>query len=163
MAAICRIFLPEVAVYPLSWCHWSTIHQPRSTSTQCKNSLNYQRQFSNQMMAVVDATYQFRHVSGGAKGRASDLPQVRFKGHTWLWPPQLSFCNYSCPLYVLGEWCIPSPLWPIKPFSFCQMDHDRKVFYYRLSWAHKFLQMVLAFLPTSGEYLEPQLCFTMTW
>lgn len=79
------------------------------------------------MMAVVDAAYQFRYVSVGAQGRASDAgifaqSDLKREHLTWTsstFPPQNTgrFSHWG-PLYVFGGRRIPSPLWPNEAISF---------------------------------------------
>lgn len=100
-------------------------------------------------MAVVDATYQFRYVSVGAQGRASDagiFAQSDLKGaldRGLLRIPSakpLPGSAIEAPYMFLGYDAYPLRCDLMKPFPFCQMDHDPRVFNYRLCRAHRVVE-----------------------
>lgn len=81
----CKRFLQEVAVIPLPRSHLKTSIYSRRTFH------NNKYWFSVQKMSVIDATYQFRCDSVGARCTASicqNFRPVGFKGSTWPEPPQ---------------------------------------------------------------------------
>lgn len=90
------------------------------------------------MMAVVDASYQFRYVSVGAQGRASDagiFDQPNLKGaldRGLLDIPSAKPLPGSA--IEVADDAYPLHCDLMKPLPYCQMDHDQRVFSnYRLS------------------------------
>uniref|UniRef100_A0A667WYG0 DDE Tnp4 domain-containing protein n=1 Tax=Myripristis murdjan TaxID=586833 RepID=A0A667WYG0_9TELE len=103
---------------------------------------NYKGRFSVVLMAVVDASYQFKYVSVGAQGRASDagvFAESDFKqalDRNLLSIPAaklLPGSDMEAPFVFLGDDAYPLRSDLMKPFSFRQMDHAQRVFNYRLS------------------------------
>ena len=131
---------------------------------------NYKGCFSVLLMAVVDAKYKFKYVSVGAQGRAfdagvfaeSDFRQALDKNlHHIPAAKLLPGSDMEVPFMFLGDDAYPLCFDLMKPYSFCQMDHEQGFFNYRLSHA-EWWRMGLVYLQTGGEYSSPQLCSVLT-
>lgn len=94
------------------------------------------------MMAVVDVKYQFRYVSVGAQGRASDagvfaesdFKQARVRGLLNIPEAKhLPGSNIEVPFMLLGDDAYPLRTDLMKPYPFRQLDHQQRAFNYRLS------------------------------
>uniref|UniRef100_A0A667WK21 DDE Tnp4 domain-containing protein n=1 Tax=Myripristis murdjan TaxID=586833 RepID=A0A667WK21_9TELE len=116
-----------------------TIQPPAHSGSTFRN---YKGRFSVVLMAVVDASYQFKYVSVGAQGRASDagvFAESDFKqalDRNLLSIPAaklLPGSDMEAPFVFLGDDAYPLRSDLMKPFSFRQMDHAQRVFNYRLS------------------------------
>ncbi len=96
------------------------------------------------MIAVVDAVCQFRFVSVGAQGKASDagiLAQSDFKRAlnqsllNILSAKLQQGSTTEAPFLFLGGDAFPLQCDLMKPLPFRQIDHDQWVFNYRVSRA----------------------------
>lgn len=101
------------------------------------------------LMAVVDAKYQFKYVSVGAQGRASDagvFAESDFRqalDKNLLHIPAaklLPGSEMEVPFMFLGDDAYPLRSDLMKPYSFRQMDHEKRVFNYRLSRARRVVE-----------------------
>lgn len=98
---------------------------------------NFKCRFAVQMMDVVDAAYQFRYVSVGAQGKAPDagiFAQMDFKralDQGLLNIPSAKLLPGSATEALLMIWEMMHTLSVV--ISFCQMDHDQRVFNYSLA------------------------------
>lgn len=110
---------------------------------------NYKGRFSVLMMALVDAKYQFRYVSVGAQGRASDagvfaesdFKQALDRGLLNIPPAKhLPGSDVQAPFVFLGDDAYPLRTDLMKPYSFRQMDYQQRVFNYRLSRARRVVE-----------------------
>ncbi|XP_041826075.1 protein ALP1-like [Melanotaenia boesemani] len=110
---------------------------------------NYKGRFSVLMMAVVDARYMFRYISVGAQNRASDagvfpgsdFEQALDSGLLNLPAADLlPGSDIQAPYVFLGDNAYPLRLDLMKPYASRQMDHQQRVFNYRLSRAHRVVE-----------------------
>lgn len=110
---------------------------------------NYKGRFSVLMMAVVDAKYNFKYVSVGAQGRASDagmfavsdFKQALDRGLLSIPAAKpLPGSDIEAPFMFLGDDAYPLRTDLMKPYSFRQMDHQQRVFNYRLSRARRVVE-----------------------
>lgn len=100
-------------------------------------------------MALVDAKYQFLYVSVGAQGRSSDagvfaesdFKQALDKGLLNIPAAKpLPGSDIHAPFVFLGDDAYPLRTDLVKPYSFCQMDYQQRVFNYRLSRGHRVVE-----------------------
>lgn len=116
---------------------------------------NYKGRFSILMMAVVDANYKFLYVSVGAQGRIadaglfahSDFRQALDQGLLNIPPPQpLPNSEAVIPFTFLGDDAYPLRADLMKPYSHRHMDHQERIFNYRLSRARRVVENAFGIL-----------------
>ena len=101
------------------------------------------------MMAVVDARYRFSYISVGAQGRASDagvFAESDFKqalDSGLLNLPAAALLpgsDMQIPYMFVGDDAYPLRLDLMKPYPFRNMEHQQRVFNYRLSRARRVVE-----------------------
>ncbi|XP_034542105.1 uncharacterized protein LOC117814732 [Notolabrus celidotus] len=122
-----------------------------SGSTFC----NYKGRFSVVLMAVVDAQYKFVYVSVGAQGRLSDgglfahsdLRRAMEAGLLNVPPPEpLPNTETVMPYMLVADDAFPLRSHLQKPFSHRQLDHDQRIYNYRLSRARQVVENAFGIL-----------------
>ncbi|KAK0152724.1 Protein ALP1-like [Merluccius polli] len=110
---------------------------------------NYKGRFSVVLMAVVDANYKFVYASVGTQGRVSDaslfgqsdLRSAMDRGLLNVPKPEpLPNSN------VIMPYIIPLRTDLIKPFPHRNLDHDQRIFNYRLSRARRTVENAFGIL-----------------
>lgn len=107
---------------------------------------NYKSSFSVVRIAVADAHYKFVYVSVGGQGRLSDGGLFAYSVLHRAMDAGLS-CR-TCLLQIMHS---PYAHDLQKPFSHRQLDHDQRIYNYRLLRAREVVETHLAFLPTGSR------------
>ncbi|KAK0150875.1 Mucolipin-1 [Merluccius polli] len=116
---------------------------------------NYKGRFSVVLMAVVDANYKFVYASVGTQGRMSDaslfgqsdLRSAMDRGLLNVPKPEpLPNSNVIMPYMFVGDEAFPLRTDLIKPFPHRNLDHDQRIFNYRLSRARRTVENVFGIL-----------------
>lgn len=105
---------------------------------------NYKGEHSLVLMAVVNSNYEFIMADFGVNGRISDGGVIEYtkffdklKNGTLCLPPprRLKNSNRSFPFVFVGDEAFALRPDFLKPFSQRELNHDKKIFNYRLSRA----------------------------
>ncbi|XP_031341005.1 putative nuclease HARBI1 [Photinus pyralis] len=105
---------------------------------------NYKGEHSLVLMAVVNSNYEFIMIDFGVNGRISDGGVIEYtkfydklKNGTLCLPPPRSLknTNHSFPFIFVGDEAFTLRPDFLKPFNQRELDHDKKIFNYRLSRA----------------------------
>ncbi|KAK0133221.1 putative nuclease HARBI1 [Merluccius polli] len=116
---------------------------------------NYKGRFSVVLMAVVDAHYRFVYVSVGAQGRLSDgglfahsdLRRAMEAGLLNVPPPEpLPNTDTVMPYMLVADDAFPLRTDLQKPFPYRQLDHDQRIYNYRLSRARRVVENAFGIL-----------------
>lgn len=116
---------------------------------------NYKSRFSVLMMAAVDANYKFIYVSVGTQGRVSDaglfahsdLKKALDRGLLNVPPPEkLPNSDVVLPYMFVGDEAYPLRTDLMKPFPFRQLDHNQRIYNYRLSRARRVVENAFGIL-----------------
>ncbi|KAK0137549.1 Protein ALP1-like [Merluccius polli] len=116
---------------------------------------NYKGRFSVVLMAVVDANYKFVYASVGTQGRMSDaslfgqsdLRSAMDRGLLNVPKPEpLPNSNVIMPYMFVGDEAFPLRTDLIKPFPHRNLDHDQRIFNYRLSRARRTVENAFGIL-----------------
>lgn len=116
---------------------------------------NYKSRFSVLMMAVVDANYKFIYISVGTQGRVSDaglfahsdLKKALDQGLLNVPPPEkLPNSDVVLPYMLVGDEAYPLRTDLMKPYPFRQMDHNHRIYNYRLSRARRVVENAFGIL-----------------
>ena len=116
---------------------------------------NYKKFFSMVMMAVVDADYRFIWLSVGSYGSSSDgqifrdseLRPMLEEGTMCLPPPSpLPHADRDTSYFLIGDDAFPLRSWMMKPYSRRHLDHDERIFNYRLSRARRVVENAFGIL-----------------
>ena len=116
---------------------------------------NYKGFFSTVLMGIADAEYRFLWIQVGDVGSASDgqiwnnceARQALQAGVLGIPDPDpLPGDDVDTPYYFVGDDAFGMRTWLMKPFSRCGMDHDERVFNYRLSRAHRVVENAFGIL-----------------
>ena len=107
---------------------------------------NYKGFFSIVMLALIDADYKFIWAEVGANGSSSDaqifndceLREVIENGTIGFPDPEpLTGGTRDVPYFIVGDDAFPMRSWLMKPYSQRGLDHDERIFNYRLSRARR--------------------------
>ena len=123
---------------------------------------NYKNFFSMVMMAVVDADYKFIWMSVGSYGSSSDgqifrdseLRPMLEEGTLGLPPPSpLPHADRDTSYFLIGDDAFPLRSWMMKPYSRRHLDHDERIFNYRLSRARRVVENAFGILAMRFQIL----------
>ena len=123
---------------------------------------NYKKFFSMVMMAIVDADYKFIWVIVGSYGSSSDgqifnnseLRPMLEEGTLGLPPPSpLPHDDRDTPYFLIGDDAFPLKPWMMKPYSRRHLDHDERIFNYRLSRARRVVENAFGILAMRFQIL----------
>ncbi|XP_041366825.1 protein ALP1-like [Gigantopelta aegis] len=123
---------------------------------------NYKNLFSMVMMAVVDADYKFIWLSVGSYGSSSDgqifnnseLRPMLEEGTLGLPPPSpLPHDDRDTPYFLIGDDAFPLRPWMVKPYSRRHLDHDERIFNYRLFPARRVVENAFGILAMRFQIL----------
>ncbi|XP_063417250.1 uncharacterized protein LOC134699716 [Mytilus trossulus] len=123
---------------------------------------NYKHFFSTVMMALVDADYKFIWLSVGSYGSASDSQIFRdselrpmLENGTLDLPPPSPLPNgeTDIPYFLIGDDAFPLRSWMMKPYSRKRLDHDERIFNYRLSRARRIVENAFGILAMRFQIL----------
>ena len=116
---------------------------------------NYKGTFSIVLMALVDAEYNFRFVDVGCNGRISDggvfdrcsLARALHM-HSEMFPDPAPLPGDERPssFYIVADDAFPLKENIMKPFSYKDMKHERRIFNYRLSRARRCVENAFGIL-----------------
>ncbi len=138
---------------------------------------NYKSRFSVVLMAVADANYKLIYANVGIQGRLSDggifghsdLRAAMDRGLLNVPPPELlPGSNLTLPYAFVGDEAFPLRSDVMKPFSFRNLDHEQRIFNYRLSRARRTVENAFGILANrlrifhSNIALEPDKVATLT-
>lgn len=138
---------------------------------------NYKHRFSVLMMAVVDANYKFIYISIGTQGRVSDgglfgnsdLKRALDCGLLNIpTTERLPNSDVALPYMFVGDEAYPLRTDLMKPYPFRQLDHDQRVFNYRLSRSRRVVENAFGILANrfrifrSTMLLNPDYVSTIT-
>ncbi|XP_041349545.1 protein ALP1-like [Gigantopelta aegis] len=116
---------------------------------------NYKRYHSIVLMALVDADYKFMWVNVGSPGSCSDAQiwnDCDLREHIftdrigWPQPDPLPHDDTDTPYYIIGDEAFALRTWLMKPFSRRHMDHEERIFNYRLSRARRVVENAFGIL-----------------
>lgn len=107
---------------------------------------NYKKTFSIVLMALVDAEYRFRVIHVGDYGRSSDggiyaasSLGIGLEQGTLHVPPNVPLpgCATGAPMpnVIVADAAFPLKTYLLRPYPGTLLDHDKKIFNYRLSRA----------------------------
>lgn len=105
---------------------------------------NYKGAHSLVLLAVVNSNYEFIMCDFGINGRISDGGVIEYSHFYWklkhkelsIPPPRKQInSNEPLPFVFIGDEAFALRSDFLKPFSQRQLDHDKKIFNYRLSRA----------------------------
>ena len=114
------------------------------------------------MMAIVDADYKFIWVIVGSYGSSSDgqifnnseLRPMLEEGTLGLPPPSpLPHDDRDTPYFLIGDDAFPLKPWMMKPYSRRHLDHDERIFNYRLSRARRVVENAFGILAMRFQIL----------
>ena len=123
---------------------------------------NYKKFFSMVMMAIVDVDYKFIWVIVGSYGSSSDgqifnnsvLRPMLEEGTLGLPPPSpLPHDDRDTPYFLIGDDAFPLKPWMMKPYSRRHLDHDERIFNYRLSRARRVVENAFGILAMRFQIL----------
>jgi hypothetical protein len=123
---------------------------------------NYQSQFSNALLAVVDAKYNFIYVDIGAQGRISDGSvfkasslQEKIEGKRLQLPEPETIRNKEIPYFFLGDGAFPLSETMMKPYAGIYTKGSKeRVFYYSLSRARRVVENAFGLLASVFRVLR---------
>jgi hypothetical protein len=116
---------------------------------------NYKKFYSIVLMALVEADYKFIWVEAGAHGSSSDAQlfqasELREAIETgdigFPAPDPLPNDDRDMPYFIIGDDAFPLRRWMMKPFSRRNMQHDERIFNYRLSRARRIVENAFGIL-----------------
>ena len=128
------------------------VRKPRKGGSQYWNYKGYN---SIIMLALVDGDYKFLWVDIGAMGSCSDcqifnhseLKELMEDGKAGVpLPEALPHDDMDCGWYIVGDDAFPLKTWLMKPYSQRQLDHDKRIFNYRLSRARRIVENAFGIL-----------------
>lgn len=128
---------------------------------------NYKSRFSVLMMAAVDANYKFIYANVGAQGRVSDaglfahsdLRKAMDQSLLNVPPPEpLPNSSAVVPYMFVGDEAYPLRTDLMKPYPFRQMDHDQRIFNYRLSRARRVVENAFGILANRLRVFRSTIC-----
>lgn len=119
------------------------------------NYYNYKQFYSIILLALVDADYKFKYIDCGCNGRVSDggvftnstLFQT-LESNTFHIPPgkPLPQRNTPVPFVIVRDEAFPLKSYSIKPYPSRNLDHNRRIFNYRLSRGRGIVENVFGIL-----------------
>ncbi|XP_061564578.1 uncharacterized protein LOC133419420 [Cololabis saira] len=127
---------------------------------------NHRSRFSIVLTAVVDANYTFVYASAGTPGRESDpgvfhpdLTESLDTG-TLNFPPDdpLPGTDVVMPYTLIGDEAFPLRPDLMKPFPLTNLNHDQKIYNYRLSRARRVVENAFGILANRFRVLRTTLC-----
>lgn len=118
---------------------------------------NYKRSFSVNMMAVVDAHYQFLYVCVGAQGSANDASvfnassfgkATKNSNNPLCLPPTttLPHLDIETPMVFVADEAYPLTTYLMKPFSSRGFSASERIYNYRLSRARRVVENAFGIL-----------------
>lgn len=128
------------------------MRQPRGGGSRY---YNYKGYHSIILMALVDADYKFLWVDVGTAGSTSDcaifnnteLKEMFEEDRIGVPAPDpLPHDDKPTPYFIIGDDAFPLRTWLMKPFSQRHLDHDRRIFNYRLSRARRIVENAFGIL-----------------
>ncbi|KAK7160675.1 hypothetical protein R3I93_008363 [Phoxinus phoxinus] len=128
---------------------------------------NYKGHFSVVLMAVVDANYKFVYVNVGAQGRLSDgglfahsdLHRAMETGRLNFPPPEpLPNTTTVVPYMFVADDAFPLRTDLQKPFPHRQLDHDQRIYNYRLSRARRVVENAFGILANRLRVFRTTIC-----
>ncbi|XP_054588663.2 uncharacterized protein [Nothobranchius furzeri] len=128
---------------------------------------NYKSRFSIILMAVVDANYRFVYASAGTQGRASDagvfahsdLREAMNTG-TLNVPPDATLLgtDSTMPYVLIGDEAYPLRPDLMKPYPSRNLNHDQRIFNYRLSRARHVVENAFGILANRFRVFRTTIC-----
>uniref|UniRef100_A0A1A8RYV5 DDE Tnp4 domain-containing protein n=1 Tax=Nothobranchius rachovii TaxID=451742 RepID=A0A1A8RYV5_9TELE len=128
---------------------------------------NYKSRFSIILMAVVDANYRFVYASAGTQGRASDagvfahsdLREAMDTG-TLNVPPDATLLgtDSAMPYVLIGDEAYPLRPDLMKPYPSRNLNHDQRIFNYRLSRARRVVENAFGILANRFRVFRTTIC-----
>ena len=116
---------------------------------------NYKGYHSIVLMALVDADYKFVWVNIGCPGSCSDAQiwnVCDLRNHIitdrigWPNPDNLLHDDMEMPYYIISDEAFALRTWLMKPFSRRHLDHEERIFNYRLSRARRVVENAFGIL-----------------
>ncbi|XP_070401439.1 uncharacterized protein [Nothobranchius furzeri] len=128
---------------------------------------NYKSRFSIILMAVVDTNYRFVYASAGTQGRASDagvfahsdLREAMDTG-TLNVPPDATLpgTDSTMPYVLIGDEAYPLRPDLMKPYPSQNLNHDQRIFNYRLSRARRVVENAFGILANRFRVFRTTIC-----
>ena len=118
-------------------------------------------------MALVDSNYRFVYAHVGVQGRVSDaglfahtdLLQGMEQGLLNFPPPEpLANTGITVPYALVADEAFPLRSDLMKPYPFRQLDHDQRVFNYRLSRARRIVENAFGILANRWRLFRSTIC-----
>jgi hypothetical protein len=106
-------------------------------------------------MALVDADYKFMLVNVGSPGSCSDAQIWNYcdlRDHIvtdrigWPQSDPIPHDDMDTPYYIIGDEAFALKTWLMKPFSRRHVDHEERIFKYRLSRAMRVVENAFGIL-----------------
>lgn len=118
---------------------------------------NYKQFFSVVLFAIVNANYEFMYVHTGINGSVSDGGVIQHtKFHEKLMKSQLNLppastlpnSNITVPYVFVGDSAFSLNRHVMKPYPFKNINHEQRIFNYRLSRARRVVENAFGILAT---------------
>jgi hypothetical protein len=128
------------------------VQQPADTGSEF---FNYKHFFSVILLAMVDANYKFIYVDIGAAGRAGDAGvfadsslKKALLTNTLDLPDAVALPGVSTNVshHIVGDDAFPLSTRVMKPFPFCNLAKEKRIFNYRLSRARRVVENAFGIL-----------------
>jgi len=125
---------------------------------------NYKGFFSVVLLALVDADYKFVWVSMGSYGSCSDaqvynnsdLSELLESNELKLPPPEPITADPTqreIPYFLIGDDAFPLREYMLKPYSRRYLEHDERIFNYRLSRARRVVENAFGIMASRFQLL----------
>ncbi|XP_014667953.1 PREDICTED: uncharacterized protein LOC106809400 [Priapulus caudatus] len=140
------------------------IRQPGYSGSQF---FNYKHFFSVILLALVDADYRFIYVDIGAAGRCGDAGVFRestlkkaMDDNSLNFPTaeNLEETGPKCSYQIIGDDAFPLQHNIMKPYPHRNMDHNQKIFNYRLSRARRVVENAFGILANRFRVFSTTIC-----
>lgn len=125
-------------------------------------NFNYKKTFSIVLMALASAKYEIIYFDVGTNGRISDGGVYNSSGLCHAietdslnvpQPRPLPNTNTEIPYVIVADDAFALKTYLMKPFAFRNMDHDERIFNYRLSRARRVVENVFGIMSSRFRIL----------
>jgi len=130
---------------------------------------NYKGYCSIVLLALVDADYKFLWVNVGSPGSNSDCgifnrsslePALREGTLGLPRPSPLPYDDRPIPYFMVGDDAFPLREYMVKPYSYAVLNHDQRIFNYRLSRGRRVVENAFGILAARFRCLHTTMILT---